>query len=153
MLHSRFYTEDRKKVEDKLKGWFGKEATKTNVILVTTQVVEAGIDISADNLHTEIAPLNSIIQRAGRCARYEGVRGIGTVWIYELLTNEKGLPDFGPYRENDHKALISGTREVLERLPSDGAILDFNSELERLDKVHSNLRKGIWNPTGKINTL
>ncbi len=141
LLHSRFYSEDRKKVEDKLKGWFGKEATKTNVILVTTQVVEAGIDISADNLHTEIAPLNSIIQRAGRCARYEGVRGIGTVWIYELLTNEKGLPDFGPYRENDHKALISGTREVLERLPSDGAILDFNSELERLDKVHSNIEE------------
>jgi len=141
LLHSRFYSEDRKKAEDKLKDWFGKEATKTNVILVTTQVVEAGIDISADNLHTEIAPLNSIIQRAGRCARYEGGRGIGTVWIYELLTNEKGLPDFGPYQGNDQKALISSTREVLEWLPSDGAILDFTAELERLDKVHSNIEK------------
>ena len=141
LLHSRFYSEDRKKAEDKLKDWFGKEATKTNVILVTTQVIEAGIDISADNLHTEIAPLNSIIQRAGRCARYEGVRGVGTAWIYELLTNKKGLPDFGPYQENDQKALISGTREVLERLPSDGAILDFTAELERLDKVHSNIEE------------
>lgn len=141
LLHSRFYSEDRKKTEDELKSWFGKEATKTNVILVTTQVVEAGIDISADNLHTEIAPLNSIIQRAGRCARYEGGRGIGTVWIYELLTNEKGLPDFGPYQENDQKALISDTRVVLEQLPSDGAILDFTAELERLDKVHSNIEE------------
>ncbi|MBF8275018.1 MAG: hypothetical protein HW390_91 [Candidatus Brocadiaceae bacterium] len=141
LLHSRFYSEDRKKAEDKLKGWFGKEATKTNVILVTTQVVEAGIDISADNLHTEIAPLNSIIQRAGRCARYEGVRGIGTAWIYELLTNKKGLPDFGPYQENDQKSLISDTREVLEQLPADGAILDFTAELERLDKVHSNIEE------------
>lgn len=141
LLHSRFYSEDRKKTEDELKGWFGKEATQTNVILVTTQVVEAGIDISADNLHTEIAPLNSIIQRAGRCARYEGVRGIGTVWIYELLTNEKGLLDFGPYQENDQKTLISDTREVLEQLPSDGAVLDFTAELERLDKVHSNIEE------------
>lgn len=141
LLHSRFYSEDRKKAEDKLKDWFGKDATKTNVILVTTQVVEAGIDISADNLHTEIAPLNSIIQRAGRCARYEGMRGIGTVRIYELLTNEKGLPDFGPYQGNDQKDLISSTREVLERLPSDGAILDFTAELEMLDKVHSNVEK------------
>lgn len=141
LLHSRFYSEDRKKAEDKLKDWFGKEATKTNVILVTTQVVEAGIDISADNLHTELAPLNSIIQRAGRCARYEGERGTGTVWVYELQTNQKGLPDFGPYQGNDQNALISSTREVLELLPSVGAILDFTAELERLDKVHSNVEK------------
>lgn len=141
LLHSRFYSEDRKKTEDDLKEWFGKDAVKTDVILVTTQVVEAGIDISADNLHTELAPMNSIVQRAGRCARYEGERGIGTVWIYELLTNEKGLPDFGPYQENGQKALISDTREVLEQLQSDGAVLDFTAELERLDKVHSNIEE------------
>ena len=96
LLHSRFYSEDRKETEDDLKVWFGKDAEKSDVILVTTQVVEAGIDISADNLHTELAPLNSIVQRAGRCARYEGEHGIGTVWIYELGTNKKGEPDLGP---------------------------------------------------------
>lgn len=139
LLHSRFYSEDRKKTEDVLKEWFGNEAVKTNVILVTTQVVEAGIDISADNLHTELAPLNSIVQRAGRCARYEGERGIGTIWIYELRTNKKGEPDLGPYRDNEQKALVAGTRAVLEQLSDDGAVLDFMAELERLDKVHSNL--------------
>lgn len=136
LLHSRFYSEDRKKTEDDLKEWFGKDAVKTDVILVTTQVVEAGIDISADNLHTEIAPLNSIIQRAGRCARYEGERGVGTVWVYELETNEKG-PVLGPYRSNDQKVLIEDTRTILERLPENGEILDFTAELEWLDKVHT----------------
>lgn len=139
LLHSRFYSEDRKKAEGELKEWFGKEASKTNVILATTQVVEAGIDISADNLHTELAPLNSIIQRAGRCARYEGEHGIGTVWIYELGTNKKGEPDLGPYRDNEQKALVADTRAVLEQLPENGAGLDFMAELERLDKVHSHL--------------
>lgn len=136
LLHSRFYSEDRKKTEDDLKEWFGKDAIKTNVILVTTQVIEAGIDISADNLHTELAPLNSIVQRAGRCARYEGERGIGTIWVYELETNEKG-PVLGPYRDNDQKALIENTRTILEQLPENGEILDFTAELERLDKVHT----------------
>lgn len=148
LLHSRFYSEDRKNAEDALKDWFAKETNKTDVILVTTQVVEAGIDISADNLHTELAPLNSIIQRAGRCARYEGERGIGTVWIYELEINEKGLQDLGPYRDNDQQVLLTDTRSVFEQLPADGAILDFTAELERLDKVHSNIEgrhlKSYW---------
>lgn len=137
LLHSRFYSEDRKKTEDELNDWFGKEAFKSNVILVTTQVVEAGIDISADNLHTELAPLNSIVQRAGRCARYEGERGIGIVWVYELEMTEKELPKLGPYRSAEQAALVADTKTVLEQLPEDGELLDFVAELERLDKVHS----------------
>ncbi|MFO0794412.1 MAG: CRISPR-associated helicase Cas3' [Candidatus Brocadiaceae bacterium] len=137
LLHSRFYSEDRKNTENDLTEWFGKETKKTNVILVTTQVVEAGIDISADNLHTELAPFNSIVQRAGRCARYEGERGIGTVWVYELETTEKGLPKLGPYRDAEQMALVADTKTVLEQLPEGGDILDFVAELERLDKVHS----------------
>lgn len=137
LLHSRFYPEDRKKTEDILNDYFGKEATKTNVILVTTQVIEAGIDISADNLHTELSPLNSTIQRAGRCARYEGERGFGNVWIYELEMNKKGDWNLGPYRNNIQKILIEDTRSVLKQLPEHGESLDFTAELEKLEMVHS----------------
>lgn len=38
-------------------------------VLVTTQVVEAGVDISADMLITEVAPPSPLIQRAGRLLR------------------------------------------------------------------------------------
>ena len=41
-----------------------------NLELLATQVVEAGLDVSADLLLTEVAPMNSLIQRAGRCARW-----------------------------------------------------------------------------------
>lgn len=137
LLHSRFYSEDRKKTEEVLGEWFGKNASRTNVILVTTQVVEAGIDISADNLHTEIAPLNSIIQRAGRCARYEGERGIGTVWIYELESDDKGRPKLGPYRDREQAILVDKTRVVLEKLNPHGEIIDFTMELSMIDEVHA----------------
>lgn len=133
LLHSRFYPEHRKETENKLKEFFGKDASKTNVILVTTQVVEAGMDISADNLHTELAPFNSIVQRGGRCARYEGIRGIGTVWIYELQLNKNGIPDTKPYEP----PIVSATRSAIERLPQGGIRLDFNDEIELLEEVHS----------------
>ena len=89
LLHSRFFKKDRKRIEDKLQEWFGKESKDVDAILISTQVVEAGIDISCDTLHTEIAPANAIIQRAGRCARYGGK---GVVWVYEIENPDKPLP-------------------------------------------------------------
>jgi CRISPR-associated endonuclease/helicase Cas3 len=141
LLHSRFYSEDRKKTENELNNWLGKRAEKTDVILVTTQVIEAGIDISADNLHTEIAPLNSVVQRAGRCARYEGIRGVGTVWIYELEKNEKGTLKLGPYRDSIQSSLIENTRAYFKQLPVEGKILNFEDELQMLDSVHLEIEK------------
>lgn len=44
-------------------------------IVVATQVVEAGVDLSAQLLVTDLAPWSSLVQRFGRCARYEGERG------------------------------------------------------------------------------
>ncbi|WP_437769912.1 DEAD/DEAH box helicase [Sorangium sp. So ce764] len=44
-------------------------------IIVATQVVEAGVDISARLLITDLAPWSSLVQRFGRCARYEGESG------------------------------------------------------------------------------
>lgn len=82
LLHARFLPEDRKDTEKQLNKHFGPNAEPSNAILVTTQVIEAGIDISAEYLHTEMAPLNALIQRAGRVARY-AKRNQGEVFIYD----------------------------------------------------------------------
>jgi len=82
LLHSRFLPADRKETEAELNTHFGPGALSSNAILVTTQVIEAGVDISAEELHTEIAPLNALIQRAGRVARYTS-RNQGAVYVYE----------------------------------------------------------------------
>ena len=88
-IHSRFFGGDRKIKEKIVKEYFKKNSDK-NVILIATQVIEAGMDISCDTLHTEISPINSFLQRAGRCARYE--KESGEIYVYDILTaNEKEI--------------------------------------------------------------
>lgn len=70
LAHSRFTKDDRRNVEDKLSQFFGKNANTHPAILVTTQVAEAGLNISAPLVITELCPMDSLIQRAGRCQRF-----------------------------------------------------------------------------------
>lgn len=86
-LHSRFFDKHRKLKEKKLKEYFGKGVHNTNAILVATQVIEAGMDISCSVMHTEISPINSFLQRAGRCARFENE--IGQIFVYDILNIEE----------------------------------------------------------------
>jgi CRISPR-associated endonuclease/helicase Cas3 len=71
LVHSRFRGEERK---EWARTFLGREhcGKGQNRVIVATQVVEAGVDVSADVLVTEIAPWASLVQRFGRCARYGG---------------------------------------------------------------------------------
>lgn len=66
LLHSRFRPPDRARQQNRL-----KDELDPNIgqIVVATQVVEAGVDLSSAILWTEIAPLPSIVQRLGRLNR------------------------------------------------------------------------------------
>lgn len=81
-LHSRFFDEDRKKKENELKRLFGNK-NEESAILISTQVIEAGMDISCETMHVEVSPINSFLQRAGRCARWEGE--FGEILVYNIL--------------------------------------------------------------------
>lgn len=71
LIHSRFRPRER----DSWREWLteGPEAMQANHsagrIIVATQVVEAGVDLSAQTLITELAPWPSLAQRFGRCNR------------------------------------------------------------------------------------
>jgi CRISPR-associated endonuclease/helicase Cas3 len=86
-LHSHFFDNDRKEKEQRLKKVFGKGTPKGNTILIATQVIEAGMDISCSRMHTEISPISSFLQRAGRCARFANEEG--KIFIYPILNYEE----------------------------------------------------------------
>ena len=64
LIHARFRPAERRQQNEKL------NATAVNRIIVATQAIEAGVDISSKTLFTEIAPWSSLVQRFGRCNRY-----------------------------------------------------------------------------------
>jgi len=54
---------------------------KQDRIIVATQVVEAGVDVSAHTLITELAPWPSLVQRFGRCNRRGEYDDAEIIWI------------------------------------------------------------------------
>ena len=113
-LHSRFFDKDRKEKEKKLKALFGKKSLNKNAILISTQVIEAGMDISCDVMHTEISPINSFLQRAGRCARF--AEETGKIHVYDVLdVEEKVNLEFK--NEEDKKELRKLNQKYLQYLP------------------------------------
>ncbi len=112
LLHSRFFRADRERKEDWLRRRFGKDSCEPG-LLICTQVIEAGIDITSDILLTHHAPMNALVQRAGRCARFppsaeDGSFTTGQVQVFELTDEDSAAL---PYEEGD----LSRAREILQR--------------------------------------
>lgn len=72
ILNSKFLKTDREKIEKELNKHFGKNSKDNNKILITTQIIEAGMDISANRIYSASCPIDNLVQRAGRCARWGG---------------------------------------------------------------------------------
>jgi CRISPR-associated endonuclease/helicase Cas3 len=81
LLHSRFRAGDRKRQ--------AAELGRAGRIIVSTQVIEAGIDISANRLITDIAPWGSLVQRFGRVNRYGELAHSEIWWVDRPLTERR----------------------------------------------------------------
>jgi CRISPR-associated endonuclease/helicase Cas3 len=137
LLHSRFTDEDRKHQSEELNQLLGKDQWRDgvyqrqeSVIVVATQVVEVGLDISVQVLHSENAPANSLVQRAGRCARFEQQQG--RVIVYPLPRDEEDKPASTlPYPA----AQCDATWRVLEHFS--GHVVGFREEQQLVNIVHT----------------
>lgn len=119
LIHSRFRSSDRQLQIDKLP----KPHEQKDLVVVATQAVEAGLDLSAATLITELAPLPSMVQRFGRVNRYGELNpsGGGSIRWVDLLASSDGEADFVafPY----HKVELTAARHALSKLSS-GSPLD-----------------------------
>lgn len=88
LLHARFIKKDRAQLEKKIIQF--AETAGVHGIWVTTQLVEASLDIDFDRLHTEMSSLDSQFQRYGRCNR-KGEKLISEVNVSVYTTDVSGI--------------------------------------------------------------
>ncbi|MHA1405332.1 MAG: CRISPR-associated helicase Cas3' [Candidatus Helarchaeota archaeon] len=82
MLSTLVLPLDRKNSIQKLKEQKQRQCTRN--VVISTQVIEAGVDISFKYVFRDLAPLDSIIQIAGRCNRYFEFENGGQIRIFEF---------------------------------------------------------------------
>ncbi|MEM2582754.1 MAG: CRISPR-associated helicase Cas3' [Candidatus Thermoplasmatota archaeon] len=138
LIHSRFLDKDRREKEEEIQKLLSID-NKEKVILISTQVIEVGIDISANTLLTEIAPIDSLIQRAGRCAR----RG-GKGDLYICTTQ-----DHGPYSEMED--IVENTKTELKQY--NGETLNWELERKLVNKILTSYYTEILNDTNRYEIL
>jgi CRISPR-associated endonuclease/helicase Cas3 len=85
LLNTHFIPVDRLKKIDIAKDYLRKGE---KVILISTQLIEAGVDIDFPIVYRDLCPLPSLIQSAGRCNRNKLIP-FGNVYMFRLI-NEQG---------------------------------------------------------------
>lgn len=124
LIHSRFRQFERKSWSGQFLSRQHCEDSLANRIVVATQVIEAGVDISATALVTELAPWASLVQRFGRAARYGGTAHL-TVIDRDLRDDKDALP----YQLGD----LDAAREALGELSDAG--------LNSLEEIETSFRR------------
>lgn len=99
-----------------------KEDSRQSKLVVSTQMVEAGVDISANIVHRDFAPLDCIIQSCGRCNR-NNEEGKGKVYLWRIV----GPPPWS--REGFCKIYEKGSGSPI-LLDATKSVLDSKEEIE-----------------------
>ncbi|MCG3109172.1 CRISPR-associated helicase Cas3 [Metallosphaera sp. J1] len=122
LIHSKLNAEDRRR---------RVEGLRDAKLVISTQVIEAGVDVSFDVLYTEAAPIPSMVQRAGRVARYGGEGEIHILpfsgKVYDREEVEKGVEIVEKERKLDSSLLLNYDAEY----PLDSTLL---TSLDLLDE-------------------
>ncbi len=87
----------------------GKASADLRKVIVSTQLIEAGVDIDADRVYRDFAPMDSINQVAGRCNRSSSKKERGLVSVFILKDDRKAF-----YKYIYDPFLIDKTLEILK---------------------------------------
>lgn len=136
LFHARYALGDRLEIETRVVNRFGKnggEDERNGQILIATPVVEQSLDIDFDEMISDLAPIDLIIQRAGRLRRHrrdaignliDGPDQRGQPFLHLFAPEPVGEPDeewfasFLPkaaYVYDNHAQLWLGLRLLTER--------------------------------------
>lgn len=129
LLHSRFLAGERTRLETDLRAHLGPGTTGTirdPLVVVATQVVEQSLDVDFDLMFTDLAPLDLIIQRAGRLHRHQRSRSRGMERARLIVTGFRRRPSRAPELDRG-SALVYGKASLFRAL----AVLDAHGSILR----------------------
>ena len=134
LLHSRFIFNDRKDREIKIQKFAStkeKERNNDAGIWISTQIVEASLDIDFDVLYTDMCAADSLLQRMGRCYRnriYE--KDEPNIFIYDTKVGV-GTEKESVYNLELYERAVNFIKEY------DNNIFTEEQKLEYIDKVYN----------------
>lgn len=138
-LSTRLYAAHRKDIIDVIrKALAGRE----KIIVVSTQLIEAGIDFDFSCVVRSLAGMDSIVQAAGRCNR-EGLRGVETTYVVNPCDELESLVHL-----KDIKVGAKSSERLLgeyERNPK-----DFDGELLSEKAMHRYFQYYFWERMGEM---
>jgi CRISPR-associated endonuclease/helicase Cas3 len=131
ILHSHFTNNDkRKKIEE-----IEEAEKKGEFLIISTQSIEAGVSVSSNFLITDIAPLNSLIQRTGRFLRGTGKHekeGEIYIWYNKDLFEKNNK--YKVYNRN----LTNETLKILKDMNQKINFHDPTNYKPLIDKIYEN---------------
>ncbi len=104
LFHARFMLRDRQDKEELVKKQFGKNAidepTKAKIV-IATQVIEQSLDLDFDIMFSDFAPIDLLLQRAGRIHRHKRDNRPNSLKSPKFVlivpnADEGTIPDFSP---------------------------------------------------------
>jgi len=125
LLHSRLRRNVRKERELKIRNF-------KKLILVSTQVIEAGLDYNFDLIVTDASPIDSLIQRLGRVARRVGDKGKAYI-IIDDDGIESSNAIYGPFMSKALEMLSASniTKELSKAVKSISSTALINKQYSR----------------------
>ncbi|WP_148252071.1 CRISPR-associated helicase Cas3' [Aidingimonas lacisalsi] len=163
LFHSRFAMADRQRIESSVIERLGKPSTagqRQGQVLISTQVFQESLDCDVDHMVSDLAPIDLLIQRAGRLQRHErGVRRTPEVsilapewcetpdaqWLKRVLPGTQAV-----YRDT---SLLWLTQRVLRelgaiRMPDEARALIESVYGKVADLVPDDLQEARWEQRG-----
>jgi CRISPR-associated endonuclease/helicase Cas3/CRISPR-associated endonuclease Cas3-HD len=107
------------------------------LVAVSTQLIEAGVDISFDRVYRDIAPIDSVVQAAGRCNRsFERDHGTVTLWWLAPPEGTAKTPSQAVY-DSRGVSTISLTSKTLDAIDAgDGVVAERTMTREAVQQYY-----------------
>lgn len=137
-LNGYMYDEQKRDVIDKVKSLMN---SGEKVLLVSTQSIEAGVDLDFDVGFREVSPISSIIQTAGRVNRHFGDKK-GALYIFDSVSK---------YEEVIYKNLQRITNNMIPMFKEKGSVSE-KEILAFVEKYFYKIHKQLETETSLIET-